>query len=161
MEQPMEAPTRNILIVDDEPENIRFLGRLLAGQGYRVHVADSGERALDTLDSIACEEPIDLILLDILMPDGIDGIETCRRVKSRQDMQRVPVIFLTEKDDRETMVQAFEAGGADYVSSPSTRTCCLRGSALTRSSRACPETWSRRWRSARGSCERPTRSCGA
>jgi two-component system sensor histidine kinase/response regulator len=109
---------RNILVVDDEPENIRFLGRLLAGQGYQVHVADSGEQALAALDAITTDERLDLVLLDILMPSGMDGIETCRHLKSREAMRTVPVIFLTGKDDRETMMRAFEAGGADYVLKP-------------------------------------------
>jgi two-component system, sensor histidine kinase and response regulator len=118
MEKEMHGLGRNILVVDDEPENIRFLGRLLAGRGYEVHVADSGERALDALDAISADERLDLVLLDILMPSGMDGIETCRRLKFREVMRTTPVIFLTGKDDRETMMLAFEAGGADYVLKP-------------------------------------------
>lgn len=114
----MAAYSRNILVVDDEPENLRFLGRLLADDGYQVRVADSGERALEALGSIAGEERPDLILLDVLMPAGMDGIETCRRIKSRERMRTIPVIFLTGKDDRDTMVRAFDAGGADYVLKP-------------------------------------------
>jgi signal transduction histidine kinase len=114
----MEASPGNILIVDDEPENIRFLGQLLAGQGYTVNVADSGERALSAISSSISEQLPDLVLLDILMPGGMDGIETCRRLKSREELRRIPVIFLTGKDDSETMVQAFESGGADFVLKP-------------------------------------------
>ncbi len=114
----MAVSRGNILIVDDEPENIRFLGQLLVGQGYQVHVADSGERALEAVDSILLDKRLDLVLLDILMPGGIDGIETCRRLKSREDARNIPVIFLTGKDDSETMVRAFDSGGADYLLKP-------------------------------------------
>jgi signal transduction histidine kinase len=117
-ERIMEVSRGSILVVEDEPENIRFLGQLLAGQGYQVHVADSGERALEALDSILAGTRLDLVLLDILMPGGMDGIETCSRLKSRQDMRNVPVIFLTGKDDSETMVRAFDSGGADYLLKP-------------------------------------------
>jgi len=74
--------------------------------------------ALEIADEIAGDLRLDLILLDIFMPAGLDGIETCRRLKSRPNMRNTPVIFLTGKDDRETMMRAFEAGGADYVLKP-------------------------------------------
>ena len=116
---PSPIPTgAQVLVVDDEPDNIRFLGRLLAAEGYQVHVAESGERALETLECIADGTPPDLLLLDILMPNGMDGIEVCRRLKSRPGMAAIPVVFLTGKDDRETIVRAFEAGGSDYVLKP-------------------------------------------
>ena len=117
-EQSMQACRGHILVVDDEPQSLRFLGQLLTGQGYHVHVADSGEQALETLDSLAAEARIDLVLLDILMPGGMNGIETCRRLKSREEMRNIPVLFLTGKDDSETMVRAFDAGGADYLLKP-------------------------------------------
>lgn len=116
---PSQIPTgAQVLVVDDEPDNIRFLGRLLAAEGYQVHVAESGERALETLECLADETPPDLLLLDILMPNGMDGIEVCRRLKSRPGMAAIPVVFLTGKDDRETIVRAFEVGGSDYVLKP-------------------------------------------
>jgi signal transduction histidine kinase len=116
---PSQIPTgAQVLVVDDEPDNIRFLGHLLAAEGYQVHVAESGERALETLDCLADGTPPDLLLLDILMPNGMDGIEVCRRLKSRPGMAAIPVVFLTGKDDRETIVRAFEAGGSDYVLKP-------------------------------------------
>ena len=109
-----ENGRRSILVADDDPHNIRAVGSLLKESGYQVHVADSGELAL----AIAGEVPLDLILLDIRMPRGMDGLETCRRLKADDRTRPIPVIFLTGKEDEETMVRAFEAGGADYVKKP-------------------------------------------
>jgi two-component system sensor histidine kinase/response regulator len=109
-----ENGRRSILVADDDPHNVRAVGSLLKESGYQVHAADSGELAL----AIAGEVPLDLILLDILMPRGVDGIEICRRLKAHDRTRPVPVIFLTGKEDEETMVRAFEAGGADYVKKP-------------------------------------------
>ena len=109
-----ENGRRSILVADDDPRNVRAVGGLLKESGYQMHVAESGELAL----AIAGEVPLDLILLDILMPAGMDGIETCRRLKADDRTRPVPVIFLTGKEDEETMVRAFAAGGADYVKKP-------------------------------------------
>mgnify|MGYP001179142916 CR=1 FL=1 len=105
---------RSILVADDDPRNVRAVGSLLKESGYQIHVADSGELAL----AIAGEVPLDLILLDILMPGGMDGIATCRRLKADDRTRPIPVIFLTGREDEETMVRAFAAGGADYVKKP-------------------------------------------
>ncbi len=64
------------------------------------------------------EGRLDLILLDVLMPGGIDGLETCRRLKAGEALRNTPVIFLTGRDDEDLMVRAFDAGGADYVLKP-------------------------------------------
>ncbi|MCU0807462.1 MAG: response regulator [Candidatus Contendobacter sp.] len=109
-----ENGRRSILVVDDDPHNLRAVGSLLKESGYQVHVADSGELAL----AIAGEVPLDLILLDIRMPRGMDGLETCRRLKADDRTRPIPVIFLTGKEDEETTVRAFTAGGADYVKKP-------------------------------------------
>jgi len=108
----------HVLVVDDERENVRFLGSVLGQHGYQVHVAESGEQALEIAEAIVHALRLDLVLLDIRMPAGLDGIETCRRLKGRPELRSTPVIFLTGKDERETMVQAVEAGGADYVLKP-------------------------------------------
>jgi signal transduction histidine kinase len=110
----MDPSTRSLLVVDDERHNLRFIGRVLMGQGYQVHVADSGELALETARAVAP----DLVLLDVRMPHGLDGLETCRRLKANERTRHVPVIFLTGRDDEETMIRAFDAGGADYVLKP-------------------------------------------
>ena len=109
-----ENARRSILVVDDDPRNLRVVGSLLKESGYQVHVADSGELAL----AIAGEVPLDLILLDIRMPRGMDGLETCRRLKADDRTRPIPVIFLTGREDEETTVRAFTAGGADYVKKP-------------------------------------------
>jgi signal transduction histidine kinase len=109
-----ENGRRSILVADDDPHNVRVVGSLLKESGYQVHVADSGELAL----AIAGEVPLDLILLDIRMPRRVDGIETCRRLKADDRTRPIPVIFLTGKEDEETTVRAFAAGGADYVKKP-------------------------------------------
>jgi len=114
----MEQSGGHILVVDDESENIRLIGTLLKAQAYEVHVAESGEMALAIVREMSPEVHLDLILLDILMPVGMDGIETCRRLKFWQETRNTPVIFLTGKDDKDTMLRAFEAGGADYVLKP-------------------------------------------
>lgn len=109
-----ENGRRSILVADDDPRNVRAVGSLLKESGYQIHVADSGELAL----AIAGEVPLDLILLDILMPGGMDGIATCRRLKADDRTRPIPVIFLTGREDEETVVRAFAAGGADYVKKP-------------------------------------------
>lgn len=115
LRQPMATRQRSVLVVDDDPQSILLVGSLLNESGYRIHVADSGELAL----AIAKEVPIDLVLLDILLlPPQMDGIETCHRLKACADTRPIPVIFLTGKEDEETMVRAFEVGGADYVNKP-------------------------------------------
>ncbi len=109
-----ENARRSILVADDDPHNVRAVGSLLKEDGYQIHVANSGEQAL----AIAGEVPLDLILLDIRMPRGMDGIETCRRLKADDRTRPIPVIFLTGREDEETTVRAFAAGGADYVKKP-------------------------------------------
>ncbi len=109
------TPTRNftILIVDDIPANVGALGGALELAGYRVLSALSGPAALKA----AIKARPDLILLDVLMP-GIDGIETCRRLKGEAATSEIPVIFVTANDETTSLVQGFEAGGIDYITKP-------------------------------------------
>lgn len=102
---------KTILIVDDTKENIQMLTGLL--EDYDLLVALSGEKAL----SIAGAEKIDLILLDILMP-GLDGYETCRKLKSSNKTKDIPIIFITAKTDEDSIEKAYEEGGVDYVTKP-------------------------------------------
>ncbi len=102
----------HILIVDDMPPNIRLVRAILKDQ-YMLSVATSGEEAL----LIAAKYRPDLILLDVEMP-GMDGYETCTRLKGRPETSAIPVLFLTAKSQTEHMVEGFEVGGADYISKP-------------------------------------------
>ena len=103
----------NILIVDDEPDNVVLLPRILAGYGYQVRTATSG---LQALEAARLQVP-DLVLLDILMP-VMDGFEVCRQLKADNRMHDVPVIFLSALDETKYKVRAFAAGGVDYITKP-------------------------------------------
>lgn len=102
-----------ILVVDDEAANLEVVVAVLSGQDYRVHIARSGQQALDIAEQI---HP-DLILLDLMMP-GIDGLQTCRQLKQIPALRDVPVIFLTAMDDEQHTIKGFEAGAVDYVTKP-------------------------------------------
>jgi len=102
-----------ILTVDDKPQNLQFLGKLLSNNGYEVAMAQSGAQALTFVKT---EFP-DLILLDVMMPD-MDGYEVCEKLKAGIPTRHIPVIFLTAKSDARDIVKGFEAGGVDYVTKP-------------------------------------------
>ncbi|MFT4503598.1 response regulator [Caballeronia sp. 15711] len=102
-----------ILIVDDTPANLGLVVDSLADQGFRVLVALDGEEALERAQF---SQP-DLILLDVKM-SGIDGFETCRRLKTDERTRDISVIFMTSLTSIEDLVQGFAAGGADYVTKP-------------------------------------------
>ena len=102
-----------VLIVDDAVQNIQVIGTLLRESGRRIHIAQSGMRALDLVPKI---NP-DLILLDIMMPE-LDGFETCRRLKADAATHDIPVIFLTAKAAVEDIVKGFELGAVDYITKP-------------------------------------------
>ena len=102
-----------LLIVDDTPDNIAVLFDFLIEHGFKVLVCESGQAALNTLE---VEEP-DLILLDVMMP-GIDGFETCRRLKTLPAGQEVPVFFMTALGDPFDKVRGLQAGAVDYITKP-------------------------------------------
>lgn len=106
-------PPECVLVIDDQEQNIRVVGTLLTSMGYEVIPASSAEQAFERL---AVRLP-DLILLDMLMP-GLDGLETCRRLKNDPRWTDLPIIFLSAADDKNLVVQALESGGADYVTKP-------------------------------------------
>lgn len=113
MKQPELPPRQTILIVDDVPANLGVLLDFLDTAGYEVLVAESGRGALDQL---AYAEP-DIILLDVTMP-GIDGYETCRRVKADERWRDTPVLFLTALNEPTDKVRGFEVGAVDFISKP-------------------------------------------
>lgn len=102
-----------ILIVDDVPANLRILSEALESQGYRIQAATDGETAL----KLVTAGPPELILMDVMMP-GIDGYETCRRLKKMPGMAHIPVLFITARNETEDVVEGFMAGGIDYLSKP-------------------------------------------
>ncbi len=106
-----DAP--NILIVDDTPANLRLLSGILKEEGYKVRPAPSGPLALAAAQS----SPPDLILLDINMPD-MNGYEVCRQLKTDEELEHIPVIFLSALSETEDKLRAFEAGGVDYITKP-------------------------------------------
>lgn len=103
----------DILVVDDTPDNIRFLSALLTEQGFSVRKALNGPMALTAVRSL----PPDLILLDITMPD-MDGFEVCQQLKQDPSTASIPIIFLSALDSTADKVKAFEVGGVDYITKP-------------------------------------------
>lgn len=102
-----------ILVVDDQPINIKLLQRKLERQGMNVYVAYNGRECLDLVTKVTP----DLILLDIMMPD-MDGIETCQRLKSNPETEAVPIIFITAKASKEGKLEGLDAGAVDYITKP-------------------------------------------
>ena len=109
----MAAPTPKVLLVDDEPRNLRILEGILAPLCYDLRVAESGEKALEQVAA----DPPDIVLLDVMMP-GLSGFEVCSRLKSQPDTQFIPVVLVTVLSDRESRVTGIEAGADDFVSKP-------------------------------------------
>ncbi|MFO8040319.1 MAG: EAL domain-containing protein [Sodalinema sp.] len=105
--------TQSILIVDDDPANLEVLSNLLERSGYEVLIARDGQSAIER----AQYDPPDLICLDVMMP-GIDGFETCRRLKEMADTADIPVIFMTALSDIEHQVMGLSLGAVDYIPKP-------------------------------------------
>jgi two-component system sensor histidine kinase/response regulator len=103
----------SILLIDDIPANLKGLGDILEGNGYKVRPVTNGILAL----KVAEKEKPDLILLDIMMPD-IDGYEVCRRLKENENLKDVPIIFISALSDTQDIVKAFHTGGVDYITKP-------------------------------------------
>jgi DNA-binding response OmpR family regulator len=106
-------PTETILIVDDNPVNLRVMIQHLAAENYETRVAQSGEDALEQLE-LALP---DIILLDIMMP-GINGFETCKRIKEIPSAQDIPIIFMTALSETENKVKGLKLGAVDYITKP-------------------------------------------
>jgi DNA-binding response OmpR family regulator/DNA-binding CsgD family transcriptional regulator len=109
-----ESKKRDIaLVVDDSPETLRLLTDALDGAGMTVMVAMDGASAMRIVEQITP----DIVLLDAVMP-GMDGFETCRRLKRDAGLGNVPIIFMTGLAETEHIVRGLEAGGVDYVTKP-------------------------------------------
>jgi len=109
----MDTKKFTILIVDDNPNNLKLLGGVLKGEGFDFRMAKSGQQALNVLEKT---KP-DLILLDIQMPE-MDGYETCKKIKENTEDTSIPIIFLTANTDSESVNKAFKAGGVDFITKP-------------------------------------------
>lgn len=111
--EPVFTKGSKILVVDDKKENLELMTNILEKEGYDVAFALDGEKAI----RVASLYQPDLILLDVMMP-GIDGFETCRMMKSLNDLRDIPVIFVTGRVEVSDIVQAFNIGAVDYVTKP-------------------------------------------
>jgi two-component system alkaline phosphatase synthesis response regulator PhoP len=107
------STAKKILIVDDEPDILEFLQYNLRKEGYQVVTASDGLQALQ----VAERELPDLILLDIMMPE-MDGVETCRQLRSKKSFDDTPVAFLTARDEDFSQIAALDVGGDDYITKP-------------------------------------------
>ncbi len=103
-----------ILIVDDQPDNLKVLLTLLRKTGFNVLLAGDGEESLQVTEHA---HP-DLILLDIMMPGGISGFEVCKRLKSAETTRHIPIIFMTALTDTVNKINGFKLGAADYITKP-------------------------------------------
>ena len=106
---------KNVLIVDDVEENIQVAMNILKEDDYIFSFASSGYESLDLIESEP--EQLDLILLDIMMPE-FDGFEVCRRIKENPKTRDIPVIFLTAKTDIDSISKGFALGAVDYITKP-------------------------------------------
>src|SRR5690606_1334945 len=119
MELPMTVPTPPhaeravVLLIDDAPDTVRMIAEALDDAGYTVLVATDGATALQRVGRVIP----DAVLLDACMP-GMDGFETCRRLKQAPGMRIVPVIFMTGLAETERLVEGLSAGGVDYLVKP-------------------------------------------
>lgn len=110
----IETAVPTLLVVDDEPRNIQVVSNVLKEiTDCHILYATNGEQALHRVE----KNEIDLILLDMMMP-LLDGLETCNRLKADARYSTIPIIFLTAKNDEESLIKAFEAGAVDYISKP-------------------------------------------
>ena len=108
-----EPEKTNIMLVDDTPENLKFLENMLQNYGYNTTAFPSGAMALRAAE----RTPPDLILLDIMMPE-MDGFEVCHKLKEDEKLKEIPVIFISALDNTTDKVRAFSEGGVDYVTKP-------------------------------------------
>lgn len=102
-----------ILIVDDVFVNTQLIANILNEIGYQTVELTNGVDAISRVD----EEEFDMVLLDIMMP-GIDGIETCRQIKEKEKHKDLPIIFLSAKNDTDSIIKGFSIGGQDYLTKP-------------------------------------------
>ena len=108
-----QKDNNTILVVDDNPDNLRLLSGILSKHRYKVRLAPNGERALATIRKAAPG----LILLDIMMP-VVDGFEVCRQLKQDKETAGIPIIFISALNETIEKVKAFSLGGVDFITKP-------------------------------------------
>lgn len=109
----MENDQYRILLVDDEPDVLEFLGYNLRKEGYQIFACNNGRDAIDTAAKILPH----LIIMDVMMP-SMDGIEACREIKQSPELESTVIIFLTARGEDYSQIAGFEAGADDYVTKP-------------------------------------------
>lgn len=109
----MESSAHRILLVDDEPDVLEFIGYNLKKAGYQVYTTHNGRDAIEK----AKEVKPHLILLDVMMPE-MDGIETCEEIRKNEQLQSTIIAFLTARGEDYSQIAGFEAGGDDYITKP-------------------------------------------
>ncbi len=109
----MTIENGTLLLVDDIPTNLKMLFNYLKSLGFKVRIANNGEKAIEQIE----RTPPDLILLDVMMPN-LDGFEVCRRLKANAQTRDIPIIFMTAKTETVDKVKGFEVGAVDYVTKP-------------------------------------------
>lgn len=110
---PLDSTRSRVLIVDDEPANCKLLANVMKREGHVTRIATGGQQALDILDS----EPIDLVLLDLMMPE-VDGMAVLMQLRNKDRLPSLPVVIVTAHHDRGIRLQALRAGAIDFVSKP-------------------------------------------
>ncbi len=105
------SPT--ILIVDDNSNNVKIIAITLRAFNYKLVIATNGQSAIEMVEKT---RP-DLVLMDVMMP-GMDGYETCEKIKAKKDNENIPVIFLTALSEKANIIRGFEVGGVDYITKP-------------------------------------------
>ncbi len=108
-----KPPTSKVLIVDDTPANLDVLYQTLKDEKYELSIAKDGDKALQFIPKFRPN----LILLDIMMP-GMDGFETCQKLKENEATKDIPIIFLTAKTGKKDVIKGFDLGAADYITKP-------------------------------------------
>ncbi|MBU0507417.1 response regulator transcription factor [bacterium] len=123
----------HVLVVDDEEDILEIVRYNLTQEGYRVTCAESSERALIEIR----RHPPDVLILDLMLPGGLDGLDLCRKLKSDAETSQIPIIMLTARAEEADMVTGLELGADDYVTKPfSPRVLSARVKAMLRRQQA-------------------------
>lgn len=109
-----EGTGRKILVVDDLPESIRLVKKVLEARGYKVIKAQTGA---DAINAAQCEIP-DLILMDVRLPGGIDGLEATRRIKALSQLAHIPILAMTASVKPKDIHRALDAGCVGFIRKP-------------------------------------------